>query len=139
MPGFEVFGKEEKEAIDQLFKLNGGILFAHGFDALRKGVYRVREFESAFAKKFKAGFAQAVSSGTAALKVGLKALGVKPNDEVITQAFTFVATVEAITEVGAIPVIAEINGTLNMDPVDLEKKITKKTKLIIQVHMLGAP
>jgi 8-amino-3,8-dideoxy-alpha-D-manno-octulosonate transaminase len=64
---------------------------------------------------------------------------VKPNDEVITQAFTFVATVEAITEVGAIPVIAEINGTLNMDPVDLEKKITKKTKLIIPVHMLGAP
>ena len=83
-------------------------------------------------------FGQAVTSGTAALKVALTALGVGPGDEVITQGFTFVATWEAILEVGAIPVFTEVDETLNMDPVDLEKKITEKTRCIIPVHMLGA-
>lgn len=139
MPGFEVFGKEEREAINRLFELNGGVLFAHGFDAMRKGIYRVREFESAFAKHFGVPYAQAVSSGSAALKVAMKALGIGAGDEVITQSFTFVATVEAIIEVGAIPVISDIDKTLNIDPQSLEKAITPKTKAVIPVHMMGAP
>ena len=69
----------------------------------------------------------------------MTALGVGPGDEVITQGFTFVATWEAILEVGAIPVFTEIDDTLNMDPVDLETKITSNTKCIIPVHMLGSP
>ena len=83
MPGFEVFGEEERNAINELFDLNGGILFAHGFDAMRKGVYRVREFEKAFASRMGVPYAQAVSSGSAAVKVGLAASGVVVGDEVM--------------------------------------------------------
>jgi 8-amino-3,8-dideoxy-alpha-D-manno-octulosonate transaminase len=139
MPGFEVFGEEERQAINELFDKNGGILFAHGFDAMRKGIYRVREFEAAFSAKMGAPYAQAVSSGSTALKVALKAMGIKRGDEVITQAFTFVATVEAILEVGAVPVIVDIDETLNMRPESLESAITEKTRAIIPVHMMGAP
>lgn len=136
MPGFEVFGEEEKKQVLDVF--DTGVLFRYEFDKERQGVYKVREFERAFADYTGAGFSQAVTSGTAALKVALAALGVGAGDEVITQGFTFVATWEAIFDIGAIPVFTEINDTLNMDPADLEKKITEKTKVIIPVHMLGA-
>ncbi len=136
MPGFEVFGEEEKKQI--LDVLDTGVLFRYEFGEQRCGVYKVREFEKAFAKYTGTAHGQAVTSGTAALKVALVALGVGVGDEVITQSFTFVATWEAILEVGAIPVFTEVDETLNMDPVDLEKKITQKTKAIIPVHMLGA-
>ena len=136
MPGYELVGIEERDAINELFD-DGGILFAHGFDAIRNGRYRVREFEKAFADKLGVKYAQAVSSGTAAIKVALFSAGVRPGDEVITQAFTFIATVEAILDLGAKPVLVNINETLNMDPDELEKVITKKTKAIMPVHMLG--
>ncbi len=136
MPGFEVFGEEEKKEI--LDVLDTGVLFRYEFGEQRKGVYKVRTFEEKFAAYCGAGHAQAVTSGTAALKVALTALGVGPGDEVITQGFTFVATWEAIFDVGAVPVFTEIDETLNMDPHDLEKKITSRTKAIIPVHMLGA-
>jgi len=136
MPGFELIGEEERAAVNELFD-DGGILFAHGFDAIRNNRFRVREFEEQFADYLGVKYAQAVSSGTAALKVALIALGVKPGDEVITQAFTFVATAEAILAVGAKPVFVNINDTLNMDSDELENAITKKTKAIIPVHMLG--
>ena len=80
-----------------------------------------------------------VTSGTSALRVALAAIDIKEGDEVITQSFTFVATVEAIIESRAVPIITEINKTLNMDPADLEQKITEKTRAIIVVHMLGVP
>jgi len=136
MPGFEVFGEEEKKEILEV--LDTGVLFRYEFPEQRRGVYKVRTFEENFARYCGAGYAQAVTSGTAALKVGLTALGVGPGDEVITQCFTFVATWEAIFDVGAVPVFAEVDETLNMDPNDLEKKITSRTKAIIPVHMLGA-
>jgi 8-amino-3,8-dideoxy-alpha-D-manno-octulosonate transaminase len=137
MPGFEVFGQEEKEQVLSVF--DTGVLFRYEFGAQRGDVYKVREFEQAFADYTGTGHAQAVTSGTAALKVALAALGVGPGDEVITQGFTFVATWEAIFDVGAVPVFTEIDDTLNMDPADLEKKITENTRAIIPVHMLGAP
>lgn len=137
MPGFEVFGKEEQAAINKIFELNGGILFAHGFDNLRNGVYRVREYEQAFKGIFGAKFAQATSSGSSAIKVALKALEIGPGDEVITQSYTFVATVEAIFETGATPIIVDIDDTLNMDPRTLEAAITPRTKAIMPVHMMG--
>jgi 8-amino-3,8-dideoxy-alpha-D-manno-octulosonate transaminase len=136
MPGFEVFGEEEKKEIMEV--LDTGVLFRYEFPEQRRGVYKVRTFEENFARYCGVGHAQAVTSGTAALKVALTALGVGPGDEVITQCFTFVATWEAIFDVGAVPVFAEIDDTLNMDPADLEKKITSRTKCIIPVHMLGA-
>jgi 8-amino-3,8-dideoxy-alpha-D-manno-octulosonate transaminase len=135
MPGFEIFGEEEKRQILEV--LDTGVLFRYEFGDQRRGIYKVKEFEEKFAAYTGAGYAQAVSSGTAAVKVALKALGVGPGDEVITQGFTFVATWEAILEVGALPVFTEIDATLNMDPADLKRKITEKTACIIPVHMLG--
>src|ERR1043166_3937167 len=139
MPGFEVFGEDERKAINELFDANGGILFAHGFDAMRKGVYRVREFEAATAKKFGVPHAQAVSSGSSALRVALAALGVGPGDEVIIPAFTFVATAEAVIQSGAAMVVVDIDDSLNMDPKAFRAAITKRTKAVIPVHMMGAP
>jgi 8-amino-3,8-dideoxy-alpha-D-manno-octulosonate transaminase len=136
MPGFEVFGDEEKKEINDV--LETGVLFRYEFGAQRKDIFKVLEFEKNFAAYCGAGFAQAVTSGTAALKVALAALGVGPGDEVITQGFTFVATWEAILDIGAIPVFTEVDETLNMDPDDLKAKITDKTRCIIPVHMLGA-
>ena len=136
MPGFEIFGEEEKKEILEV--LETGVLFRYEFPEQRKGIYKVRTFEEKFAAYCGVKHGQAVTSGTAALKVGMAALGIGPGDEVVTQCFTFVATWEAILEIGAIPVFAEVDETLNLDPADLEKKITAKTKLIIPVHMMGA-
>ena len=138
MPGYEHIDKKELEEVLDVFN-NGGILFRHGFDNLRNGCYKVNEFEKAFAAKIGTKYALAVTSGTAALRVALAALGIGKGDEVITQCFTFVATVESIVESGATPVCTEVDKTLNMDPKDLESRITSKTKAVIAVHMLGTP
>ena len=138
MPGFELIGKEEHDELNHLMS-NSSILFRHGFDGLRNGVYKVRDFEKAFAEKMGSKNALALTSGTAALLVALKAFGIGRGDEVITQAFTFVATVEAIVESGASPVIAEIDQSLNISPELIEDLITHATKAIIVVHMLGIP
>ena len=135
MPGFELIDKKEKDAVNKVFQ-EGGILFAHGFDKVRKK-FHVREFEKNCAKYFSCKYCLAVTSGTAAIKIALKALGVKPGDEVITQAHNFIATVEAILDLNAVPKIVNVDKSLNMDPHELEKNITKKTKVVIPVHMLG--
>lgn len=139
MPGWELLGKEEREAINEIFDKSNGVLYRYGLAARRNNVFRVDQFEEAIANKVNCEHCLCVSSGTAALKLGLIALGVKAGDEIITQSFTFVATMEAILELGAIPVITEVDATLNMDPEDLKKKITPKTKVIIPVHMGGVP
>lgn len=136
MPGFELIGEEERKAVNELFD-DGGVLFAHGFDNIRNGRYHVREFEKKFANYAGVKYAQAVSSGTAAIKVALVAMGVKPGDEVITQAFTFIATLEAIIDIGAKPILVNIDESLNMDPNEFESAISSKTKVVIPVHMLG--
>lgn len=133
-----MIGSEELAEVQDVFN-RGGILFRHGFDGLRNNCYKVKEFEQAFAKYMGVNYALAVSSGTAALRVALAALGIGPGDEVITQSFTFVATVEAIIEARAVPVCADIDTTLNMDPADLERRITPHTKAVVVVHMLGTP
>ena len=135
MPGFELINKKEKKAMNSLFD-EGGILFAHGFENLRKK-FHIREFEKNFSKRMDCKYSLAVTSGTAAIKIGLKALGVKAGDEVITQGFNFIATIEAILDIGAKPIIINIKEDLNMDLNELKKKITKKTKVILPVHMLG--
>ena len=99
MPGFEWIDEEEKNAVTSIFD-EGGVLFAHGFDKIRKK-YHVREFEKSFCESFDAKNALAVTSGTAAIKIGLKSLGVREGDEVITQSFNFFATIEAILDCGA--------------------------------------
>lgn len=138
MPGYEVIGSEELAEVQDVFA-HGGVLFRHGFDGLRNNCYKVRQFEQEFAGAMGAKHALAVTSGTAALRVALAALNIGPGDEVITQSFTFVATVEGIIESRAIPVCAEIDTTLNLDPDDLRRRITPRTKAVIVVHMLGTP
>lgn len=137
MPGFEIINKRERNAVSKLFN-EGGVLFAHGFDKLRKR-YHVREFEKNLSIYFNSKHSLAVSSGTAAIKIGLKSLGVKKGDEVITQAFNFIATIEAILDIGAKPVIVNVDKSLNIDIKEIQSKITKKTKVLLPVHMLGVP
>ena len=137
MPGFELIGNKELNNIKEIFKKSNGVLFAHGFDKLRKNIFRVRKFENEISKFFGSKYVQCVSSGTAAIKIALKSAGVKYNDEVITQGFNFIATIEAIVDCGAKPVITGINDDLNLDLNHLKKLVTKKTKAIILVHMLG--
>ena len=92
MAGYELIDKEELNEIKKVFK-EGGILFRHGFENLRES-YKVAEFENKFAKFMNSKYALAVTSGTAALRVALASLNLKDGDEVITQSFTFVATVD---------------------------------------------
>ena len=139
MPGFEIIGNEEKNAVIDVFEKSNGVLFAHGFDVRRNHIFRVRDFEKAFASELGNGFAAACTSGTSAQYVAMKAMGINPGDEVITQSFTFIATIEAIMACGAIPIVVDIDDTYNMDPIELKKAITPKTKLIVPVHMLGNP
>lgn len=139
MPGFEWIGLEEHREVSSIFEKGGGVLFRHGFDGLRESSYKVREFESNFSEKFHGSPSLAVSSGTMALRVALAALQVGREDEVIVPSFTFVATAEAVIEAGATPVIAEIDETLTLDPIDVLRLITPKTKALIVVHMLGVP
>ena len=139
MPGFEVIDEKEKKAISRIFD-EGKVFFAHGFDKKRKH-YHVREFEQKLKTVFSPQVADTlcVSSGTAAIKVALKALGIGRGDQVITQSFNFIATVEAIVDTGATVIFTDVDDTLNMNPKSLESLITKKTKAIIPVHMLGVP
>lgn len=97
------------------------------------------QFEENLKDKFKAGNVATVTSGTAALITAMAALGVGPGDEVIVPAYTWVASALAPLAVGAIPVLADVDETLTLDPNDLELKITEYTKAIIPVHMINLP
>ena len=137
MSGNEIIGKEELNQIKKIFTQSNGVLFAHGFDKRRNNIFRTKIFEKNFAKYLRCKYAVSCSSGTAAGTLALMSLGIKPGDEVITQAFTFIAVIESILMAGASPIIVDTDDTLGMCPKDLEKKINKKTKCIIPVHMLG--
>jgi len=97
----------------------------------------LQEFEANFAKLIGTQHAIGVNSGTDAIKIALKALGVKPGDEVITAANTFVATVGAINEIGAVPVFVDVDETFCMDVNLIEAAITSKTTAIVPVHFTG--
>ncbi len=94
-------------------------------------------FERNFAKLIGTKYAVGVNSGTDAIKLSLKVLGIKKDDEIITAANTFVATVGAITEIGAKPIFVDCDNTFCMNVDLIEKKITKKTKAIVPVHFTG--
>lgn len=95
-------------------------------------------FQCAFAEAQGARYGIACSTGTAALEVGLKALGVKPGDEVVVPPYTFVATATAPLLIGAIPVFCDIQqDTFNLDPKRLEAAITPRTRAIVPVHFAG--
>ena len=98
---------------------------------------RVEMLEKLVRNIFGVKYALAVNSGTSALNAAYVAAGIGPGDEVIVPGYTFFASVAAVLTTKAIPVIAEIDDTLTLDPKDVEKKITSRTKAIIPVHMGG--
>jgi dTDP-4-amino-4,6-dideoxygalactose transaminase len=99
----------------------------------------VKEFESKFSEKIGVAFGLSVGSGTDALKIALRSLGIGPGDEVITAANTFIATVGAIAETGAKPVLADIGDDYTIDPNSLMRRVTKATKAVVPVHIAGCP
>ena len=135
MPGFELFGEREKAEVQQV--LDTGVLMRYGFDAMRKGQWKARELEKALEARMKVKHAQLLSSGTAALTVGLASAGIGAGDEVIVPTFTFVASFEAVLALGAIPVLVDVDDTLTLDPLAVEAAITEKTKVVMPVHMCG--
>lgn len=103
-----------------------------------EGGKRVRQFEDLLSNFVKSKFAIAVNSGTSALQASLYALDIKPNAEVLIPSFTFVATANSVKSIGAKPVFVDIlKDNFTMDPDDMKKKITKRTKAIIPVHLYG--
>jgi dTDP-4-amino-4,6-dideoxygalactose transaminase len=99
----------------------------------------VDKLEKEFARAVGVKHALAVSSGTGALHVALSALGVGPGQEVIVPAYMWVSVLAAVVNLGAIPVLADIDDTFCLNPADVEKRITPKTRGIVLVHMSGAP
>lgn len=136
MPGFELFGDKEKAQVQEV--LDSGVLMRYGFDGMRKGRWKAVELEKALANRMKVEHVQLVSSGTAALTVAMASAGINAGDEVILPTFTFVASFEAVLSVGAVPVLVDVDDTLTLDPLAVEKAITKKTKIIMPVHMCGS-
>src|SRR5436190_2855323 len=135
MPGFELWSDQERKEVNDV--LQTGILMRYGFDALRKGIWKSKELEEAICKTFGSKYAQLTSSGTSALTTAMSALGIGYGDEIITPSFTFVASFEAVLSVGAIPILVDVDDSLTMDPAEVRKAITSKTKAIMPVHMCG--
>lgn len=124
-----IVGEEEIEAVG---------------DVLRSGMLtqgeKVRLFEEEFSRYLDVGHSIAVSNGTVALDLALKGLDLGPNDEVISPAFTFIATANAVLYQGSKPVFADVDPeTFNIDPDDLLEKITTRTRAVIGVHLYGQP
>jgi len=129
-------GEAEAQAAAKVIRR--GELFRYGgAQAGRFG--ECAKFERELAGKMGTKHALVLTSGTAALICGLVGLEVGPGDEVIVPGYTFMATALAPLALGAVPVLAEIDESLTLDPKDLEAKITPRTKAVIPVHMLGLP
>lgn len=136
-PGAYWFGKEETDAVMEV--IQSGYLFRYGDESNPRFLHKVSSLEKEFARYCKAEHALATSSGTASLLVSLAALGLQPGDEIIVPAYTFVASYSSVIFAGLVPVLAEIDESLALDPEDIEKRITPGTKAIMPVHMLGNP
>jgi len=136
-PGSYWIGEEEKKEVMDV--LESGHLFRYGDMEDDNFKHKVYTLEQEFAEYCGVDHALATSSGTSAILVSLLAMGIKPGDEIIVPAYTFIATYSAAIFAGAVPVLAEIDESLCLDPKDIETRITPKTKAIMPVHMLGNP
>ena len=134
-PGFvgpQFFDEREKRALLEV--LESGSPFRYWGPGEPTKVLR---FEENFAKYMGARFALGVTSGTAALDCAVTGLGIGPGDEVIVPAYTWWSDYTCVVHAGALPVFADIDRTLNIDPKDFERKITPRTRAVIAVHLLG--
>ncbi|MDD3248759.1 MAG: DegT/DnrJ/EryC1/StrS family aminotransferase [Smithellaceae bacterium] len=135
MAGTEIFDSAEIKAVTDVIERK--MIHRYGSHAVRNGQYRVDEFEDKVKALTGARYALGVSSGTAALIVALKGIGIQPGDEIITTPFTFIATIEAIVALNAVPILGDIDETLSLDAASVERLITPKTRAIMPVHMFG--
>ncbi len=133
-PGAQLYDEKERAAVDDA--LESRSLFRwYGPGKPTK----VATFERELARYMGAKYALAVTSGTAALHVALTALGAGPGDEVIMPAWGWYACYNAIVMTGALPVFAETDESLTIDPDDIERKITPRTKAVMALHLAGCP
>jgi dTDP-4-amino-4,6-dideoxygalactose transaminase len=133
-PGIHHMDEEEIDAAIRVLRSRSPFRF-YGIDLQGE----VQAFESEFAQFLGVPYALAVTSGTGALHCALAALGVGPGQEVIVPAYMWVSVVAAVVNLGAIPVLADIDDTFCLDPNAIESKITPRTSGVIAVHMSGAP
>lgn len=125
-------GQEEIDAVAR-------VIHSKNLFRINTGNKETEHFEKEWAKLCNTQYSLCVSGGTGALACALAGLGIGPGDEVIVPGYTFMATATAVLMVGAIPVIAEIDDTMTLDPDDFERKITEHVKAVIPVHMVGFP
>lgn len=133
-PGINWLDHQEEQAVVDV--LRKGALFR--YYGLQPPTY-VNQLEQYACTFYDVRHALAVNSGTGALCTAMSALGIGPGAEVIVPAFLWVATVTAVIQNNAIPVLCEVDDSFSLDPEDLERKTTQRTKLILAVHMAGAP
>jgi len=134
--GPQFYGQEER---DQLMEVvDTGCPF-RWYGPGNQQPAKVATFEKEFAAAMQSKYCLAVTSGTAALQTAMAALEVGPGDEVILPAWTWHSCYSAVVLAGALPVFAEIDESFNIDPADIESKITPQTKAIIAVHLQGNP
>lgn len=133
-PGASVYGREEADAAAEVIRRRSPFRY-YGVDVAGKAA----EFEKTFREKLGRRFALACSSGTAALILGLIAVGVQPGDKVVIPANTFYATAGAVTMCGAVPVFCDIDHTMNIDPDRLEEMLDPLVKAVVAVPILGNP
>src|SRR5260370_19084497 len=139
MPGPGSYWIDKEELQQVLEVLESSYLFRYGSLEDPRFKAKVYTLEREFAKYVGTPYALANRSGTSALMCSLVALGLKPGDEVIVPAYTFVATYSAAVFLGLVPVLTEIDESLNIDPAEIKRRITSKTRAIMPVHMLGNP
>lgn len=136
-PGSYLVGKEEIAEVLEV--LESGHLYRYGDPEDPKFKRKVHTLEQDFATYTGAKHAVAVNSGTSALWIAMKSMGIGEGDEVIVPAYTYVATYTAVLFAGATPILAEVDDSLTLDLADVEARITERTKAIVPVHMLGNP
>ena len=134
-PGYYWIGKEEEKELLDLIRAR--YLFRYGDEKDPSFKHRVKTLEEEVSRGFGARHALAVSSGTAALIVAMAAAGIGPGDEVIVPGYTFIASMSSVITCNAVPVLAEVDESLTLDPKDVESRITPYTKAILPVHMIG--
>jgi len=132
-PGAMMIGEEEKKAVLEV--LDAKALFR--YYGPKGSLNKTKKFEGEFAKYMGTEYALAVSSGTPALCIALTAAGIGPGDEVIVPGYTWIASALSVVASRAVPVIAEVDKSLTLDPGDFEAKITERTKAVMPVHMRG--
>ncbi len=133
-PGVHWLGAEEEAAV--LDVLRSRTVFRYYGMGTPK---YVSAFEDIACEYYGVRYALAVNSGTGALITAMTALGIGPGSEVIVPCFMWAATINAVVQMRAIPVLCEVDESFTMDPDDLERKLTPRTRLIVAVHMAGVP